>query len=274
MLSDVFIANAVVILAMMLALWGLSIPLRNVSIVDIAWGIGFIVVSWTSLAVGFVLVTWAPMSEQFAQRWMDAPSRWLLPVLTTVWGLRLSGYLAWRNHGLPEDKRYAAMRSARPGTFWWQSLYIVFLLQGVVMWMVSLPLQLGIVVAEPGWMLGHALGIALWLTGLFFETVGDWQLASFKANPANRGKVLDTGLWRYTRHPNYFGDFCVWWGLYLIAVAHGVGLWTILGPLVMSILLMRFSGVTLLEKSLNTEKPEYAEYIRRTNAFFPGPVKN
>lgn len=263
MLTRILITNAAAIGVMMLTVWIISLPMRNASIVDLVWGLGFALIAWVSASVRLPTAT----------PWSDFPSLWLLPLLTTLWGLRLSGYLTWRNHGRPEDKRYAAMRLPRQESFWWQSLFLIFLLQGVVMWIVSLPLQVGIASAEPGLRSGHLLGIAVWMLGMWFETVGDWQLACFKSRPENRGKVFDQGLWRYTRHPNYFGDFCVWWGFYLIAIAHGTGLWTAIGPAIMSMFLMKYSGVGLLERSLRSEIPGYEDYIRRTSPFFPRPPK-
>ena len=260
-MSEVLLTNASVVAGLMLAVWVVSIPLRNVSIVDLAWGFGFVCIAWVSVLVA--------STDSVTAGWTERPSMCLLPLCTTLWGLRLTGYLAWRNHGRPEDKRYAAMRARRGNAFWWQSLFVVFLLQGVVMWVVSLPVQVGVAQAESGWAWVHAIGLVLWSVGLFFETVGDWQLARFKAQPENRGQVMDRGLWRYTRHPNYFGDFCVWWGLYALAAAHGASVWTVVSPLLMSIFLLRVSGVTLLEQSLREEKPDYAEYVRRTNAFVP-----
>jgi steroid 5-alpha reductase family enzyme len=253
--------NAAAVLAWMLLFWLISIPTRNVAIVDLAWGLGFVLVAGLTLAI------------VGAANQRLAPQHWVLPVLTTIWGLRLSGYLACRNHGRPEDKRYAAMRAKRPGGFWWRSLYIVFLLQGVVMWVVSLPIQIGSAWAEPRWTWVHPAGIAFWGIGFTFETVGDWQLLTFKRDPRNVGRVCDRGLWRYTRHPNYFGDFCVWWGLFLLADAWGTAHWTVISPLLMSVLLLKVSGVTLLEQSLRIEKPDYRDYVRRTNAFFPGPPR-
>lgn len=255
-MASLMLTNAALIAAVMLTVWLVSLRLKDVSIVDIAWGLGFVAVAWST----FLLTGAEPVSQ---------PSRWLLPVLTTLWGCRLSGYIAWRNHGRPEDKRYARMRRRRGGSFWWRSLFVVFLLQGAIMWVVSLPLQVGISSATTGWSLWHGVGIALWLIGLYFESVGDLQLAAFRQNPGNHGRVLDTGLWRYTRHPNYFGDFCIWWGLYFIALSGESVWWTIISPLMMSLFLMKVSGVTLLEESLQSEKPEYAEYQRRTSAFFP-----
>lgn len=264
-MTDVLLTNAALVAALMGGLWLLSLPLRDVSIVDIAWGLGFVLIAW---------VTWARTGPHAA--WSEdgfAPSAWLLPITTTLWGVRLAGYLAWRNHGRSEDKRYAAMRASRGAGFWWQSLVVVFLLQGCVMWVISLPLQAGITRAQPGWSALHGCGLALWLVGWLCESIGDWQLARFKSHPENAGRVCDRGLWRYTRHPNYFGDFCVWWGLWLIAAAHGAAWWTVVSPLLMSVFLLRVSGVTLLEQTLRAEKPDYAEYVRRTSAFFPRPPR-
>lgn len=253
-MTPILVVNAIVIACLMLSIWLLSLLRRDVSIVDVFWGLGFVLVAW---------VTWS--------RSASGERSWLVPVLTTVWGLRLSGYLFLRNHGKPEDYRYREMREHHGSSFWLVSLLTVFVLQGVVMWVVSLPLQLA---DKPPSPIVAGVGFFLWLTGFFFESVGDQQLAKFKKNPANSGKVLRTGLWRYTRHPNYFGDFCVWWGLYLTAVASGAPIWTLVGPLAMSITLLKFSGVNLLEKSLTKSKPQYQEYVETTNAFFPMPPKS
>lgn len=246
------LVSAVVIGVMMLVLWVVSLLVRNASIIDLVWGLGFVLVGWTTLYV----------AEAEARAW--------LPVcLVTIWGARLSAYLAIRNHGKPEDYRYRAMREKHGRRFALVSLLTVFLLQGVVMWVVSLPLQLAHVDGE-AWLWLQVLGVVLFLNGLLFEAVGDWQLARFKADPENQGKVMRTGLWAYTRHPNYFGDFCVWWGLYLVVLGGGAPWWTVVGPVVMSLFLMKISGVTLLEKSLREKKAGYADYVESTNAFFPG----
>jgi steroid 5-alpha reductase family enzyme len=253
-MGDVMMAAAVAIAILMVTVWIISVILNDASIVDLIWGLGFVIVAWVVLAT----------TEG------TGPRGWLLVGLTTVWGLRLSVHLAVRNLGHGEDFRYQKMRAKSPDDFWWKSLFSVFLLQGVLMWIVSLPVQIG--QRPPGRPLGllDLAGVMVWVIGFYFETVGDHQLGRFKADPANRGRVLDTGLWRYTRHPNYFGDFMVWWGLYLIAAAAGAW-WTALGPIVMSILLMRVSGVGLLESTIGDRRPGYDDYIRRTNAFFPGP---
>ena len=198
----------------------------------------------------------------------------LVAVLTTLWGLRLAGYLASRNLGKGEDYRYQAMRRRLGARFPLVSLFTVFGLQGVLMWIVSLPVQTAQVPDTPSGLVAlDFAGIGLWCAGMFFETVGDLQLARFKADPGNGGRVMDRGLWRYTRHPNYFGDFCVWWGLYAIALATGDAWWAVVGPLVMSVLLLRVSGVTLLERHMEKRRPGYDEYARRTSEFFPRPPR-
>jgi steroid 5-alpha reductase family enzyme len=238
---------------LMTLLWLVSIPLRNVSIVDIFWGLGFVLVN-----------AW-----YFAQGLGNPSRKLLLLVLVTIWGLRLSGYLAWRNIGKGEDFRYQQFRqSYGPRRYWWYSYFQVFLLQGALMGVIALPLAMGQAMDGDGLHGWDYLGTAIWLIGIIFEAGGDWQLARFKANPANKGKVLDTGLWRYTRHPNYFGDAAVWWGYGLISVAAGAW-WGIIGSLIMTGLIIKVSGVALLERSLKEEKPEYAQYIKRTSAFFP-----
>jgi len=242
--------------AVMILLWLLSLARRDVSIVDIWWGPGF---AWLA-TVAFSLAA-AP-----------GPRGALLLALVSVWGLRLGGYLFWRNWGHGEDARYARMRRHYGERFRWISLATVFGLQAVLQWIVSLPLLFAQLMpgSRPLGVL-DAVGVALFATGLFFEAVGDVQLARFKADPQSAGRVMDRGLWRYTRHPNYFGDCLVWWGLFAIAVATPAGVWTIVGPLGMTFLLLRVSGVALLERSLVRTRPEYRDYIERTSAFFPRP---
>lgn len=258
-LTGLLLSSLLVVLATMTALWLLSLARRDASIVDPFWGTGFVLVTCFAL-----------LSTPSAQ---SSNRAWLLAGLTTVWGLRLSLYLLWRNHDHGEDRRYRAMREHHGARFWWVSFLTVFLLQGVILWIVSLPIQAVMVNAESkplGWL--DFVGAALWSVGLFFEAVGDFQMARFQADPANAGRIMDRGLWRFTRHPNYFGDFCVWWGLSLIAANGGVA-WTLFSPLLMSFLLLKVSGVTLLEKTITSRRPEYVEYQQRTNAFFPGPPR-
>ncbi len=253
-MTNVLISCAIAIAVLMISVWLESVRRADASIVDLVWGFGFAVVAWTAYFI----------SDQ------PQPARLLLPVLTSIWGLRLSVYLTWRNHGRPEDYRYREMRKKWGDSFPLASLLTVFALQGAVMWVVSIPVQIGTTKVVDGFSWGTLIGILVWAVGLFFESVGDWQLSRFKADPANQGRVLDNGLWRYTRHPNYFGDFLVWWGLFFVAVAQSGVWWTVIGPIVMSFFLMRVSGVTLLEKTLRKTKPQYDDYIQRTNAFFPG----
>ena len=239
----------------MLSTWAVSLVLRDASIVDLVWGLGFVVVAWAAFALA-----------------SDDTRDWLPPVLCSAWGLRLTAHLARRNVGHGEDPRYAAMRRQHGPRFPLVSLLTVFLLQGVVMWTVSLPLQ-GAQSSAGTSLTIQVFGAVVWGVGFVFEAVGDWQLARFKADPANRGRVMDRGLWRYTRHPNYFGDSLVWWGLYGVSFATGSPWWSAVGPLLMTFCLLKFSGVTLLEKSLHDSKPEYAAYVARTSAFVPLPPR-
>jgi steroid 5-alpha reductase family enzyme len=238
-----------------LATWLVSLYRHDVSIVDSLWSLLFVLAA-CSYSVGAELL---------------GPRAALILMLVSVWALRLAVFITWRNWGHGEDRRYQAIRARNQPNFALKSLYLVFLLQAVLAWLISLPLLGAIVNPGPLGALDVA-GAALWLVGLVFEAGGDWQLARFKADPGNQGKVMDRGFWRLTRHPNYFGDFCVWWGFYLIAASAGAW-WSIPGPILMSVLLMRVSGVTLLEKDIGERRPQYADYMRRTNAFFPGLPK-
>ncbi|MCU1369123.1 MAG: putative rane protein [Ilumatobacteraceae bacterium] len=259
MIASVLLASAAAIAVLMIVTWLVSLLVRDASIVDIIWGAGFVVVAITAAAVG----------DGFDDR------RYLLLALVGAWGVRLSSYLAWRNLGHGEDYRYVAMREKHGDRFWLVSLYQVFLLQGALMWVVSLPVQLSATADAPAsFGLLAYLGIAVWTVGLLFESVGDAQLTAFKAKPENKGRVMAGGLWRYTRHPNYFGDFCVWWGVFLIAAETVPGRFGIIGPIVMSTLLIRVSGVAMLEKTIGKRRPGYADYIERTSAFFPRPPKH
>jgi steroid 5-alpha reductase family enzyme len=190
-------------------------------------------------------------------------------VLTTAWAVRLTVYITARNWGEPEDRRYQNIRARHEPNFAFKSLFIVFILQGVLAWIVSLPLLAAATGTSALGALDY-LGAAIVLLAILFEAVADWQLSRFKADAANRGRVMDSGLWRYTRHPNYFGECCVWWGLYLLALSAG-GWWSGLGPLLMTALLLKVSGVSLLERDIGERRPDYRQYVERTNAFIPGP---
>ncbi len=251
-----WLAALVVLAAFAFAGWLASLPLRNVSIVDSMWSVMFLLA-----AVTYALGRAGPLP----------PRAVLVLVLVGAWSLRLAGYITWRNRGHGEDFRYQKIRANNEPNFAFKSLYIVFGFQALLAWVISLPLLAGIHSNAPLGALDYA-GALLWAIGFVFEAGGDWQLARFKADPANRGKVMDTGLWRYTRHPNYFGDFCIWWGFFLIALSAG-GWWSAIGPVLMSVLLLRVSGVALLEKDIGERRPAYRDYVRRTNAFFPGPPR-
>ena len=239
----------------MLATWSVSLLRRDASIVDIVWGLGFVLAAWASK-----FVTGA-----------SGAGNWLLVLMVTVWGLRLAGYLAKRNLGKGEDFRYRAMRRKHGERFALVSLYTVFGLQGALMFVVSLPVTLGQREIDAGAGFVALLGFVVWAVGLYFEAVGDAQLARFKRDPRNEGLVMDKGLWSLTRHPNYFGDCLVWWGLAIVGSAQGAGPWAFLGAAVMTVLLVRVSGVAMLDRLLAKKKPGYAEYMARTSGFIPIP---
>lgn len=255
-------ANLGLIVVTLAGLWLVSVVRLDASIIDPFWGFGFVLVSGAT--------AWQTGPGADASLGLRAV---VLATMTSVWGLRLSLFLLWRNWGHGEDYRYRAMRERHGAKFAWVSLFTVFWLQGAVMWIVAMPLQVGIGFdSGAAWRVADWAGVTLWLVGVSFESIGDWQLARFRANPANCGQVLDRGLWRYTRHPNYFGDCCVWWGMYLVAASGGAW-WTIFSPLLMTWLLMRVSGVALLEQTMAERRPEYRRYMLETNAFFPGPKR-
>lgn len=249
-----FLQASLIIWALITLLWIWSIIIKNVSIVDIFWGFGFVVVN----------AFYVFMSGELN------PRKILVLALVTIWGLRLSIYLAARNIGKGEDFRYREFRrNYGEERYWWVSYFQTFLLQGVLIMIVSLPLS-GISMGNhPGNLnLIDYIGIFVWLVGFAFEAGGDFQLSRFRRDAGNKGKVLDTGFWRYTRHPNYFGDSAVWWAFALFSIAAG-SYWQVAGSVVMTLLIIRVSGVALLEKTLNNSKPQYEEYVRKTSAFFP-----
>lgn len=254
-MTSVLAACAAAIAAWAVASWVASLRLRDASVADSTWGPGFLVVAVVAAAVAG-----------------PAPRALLLVALTAAWGLRLAIHLERRRRARgDEDRRYRAMREGWGSRFAVASLFTVFLLQGAILWVVSLPVQAGAALgtARP---LGplDVVGVLVFATGLAFEAIGDAQLAAFLAEPGSRGKVMDRGLWRYTRHPNYFGDALVWWGIGLVGAASGAW-WSLAGPALMTFLLVRVSGVSLLEKDIRERRPAYAAYVRRTSGFFPLP---
>lgn len=251
--QSIFFQNLGLIIGLLTILWLISVWLKNASIVDMFWGFGFVV------SVGFY----------FYQSNPDNIRSLVVMILAAIWGMRLSGYLTWRNWGKGEDYRYQQFRqNYGPQRYWWVSYFQVFLLQGVLIGIISAPLLSAIYFTQNpiGWI--DYLALTIWIIGFFFETAGDLQLVAHKANPENKGKLLTSGVWKYTRHPNYFGDAAVWWGFALFSVASG-SYWPILSSLLMTLFLVKVSGVSLLEKTLKTTKPGYEEYMRRTNSFIP-----
>ncbi|MEL7044177.1 MAG: DUF1295 domain-containing protein [Pseudomonadota bacterium] len=257
---ELLAANLVLLLSCMLVLWLLSIAIGDVSFVDSFWAFGFVVVAAANFA-----------EFDVGARGLSSP---LLLAITTVWGVRLALYLIlrWRREGA--DPRYVRMLEKAGGNPHIFSLRAVFLLQGLMLWTVSLPLQLGMFADNAAAPTSIAwAGVALAAVGFVFESVGDAQMQAFRADAANHGKVMDRGLWRYTRHPNYFGDCCVFWGLWLVAMDAGSPWWSMAGPLLLTWTLLRWSGAALLERRLKRSRPGYAEYIARTSAFLPWPPR-
>ena len=256
-MGNAMLTAAITIAIVMVTTWIISLIIKNASIVDIVWGAGFAITSWVLAAT------------------VDGNSgrQNLLAVMVGLWGMRLALYLAKRNIGHGEDWRYKAMRKKKGKNFGIISLVTVFGLQGVLMWTVSLPVILGNAAKSPGVGPIAVMGIMLWLVGLMFEAVGDYQLAKFKKDPTNATKVMDKGLWSLTRHPNYFGDALLWWGISIVGAETGSGVFGLVGPLVMTFFLLKVSGVPMLERSLSRRREGYAEYVARTSGFIPRPPK-
>lgn len=252
---DSFLLALPLLLGMGAVTWLISLIKHNVAIVDSLWSLMFFAASMVYL-----------LSADDIR-----DSQYLLLTMIALWSLRLFGHLTVRNWGQEEDRRYAQIRANNQPGFAYKSLYLIFGLQALLSWIIGITLLSGLNYSSNiGWW--QLIGLAIWLIGFIFEALGDYQLLRFKRNPDNTGKVLNTGLWRYTRHPNYFGEFLIWWGFYAFAIpSHPfIGL---IGPLMMSFLLMKFSGVPMLEKDISKRRGEYGEYIRHTNAFFPGMPK-
>ncbi len=248
----------VCMLALGLITWGISVPLKDASIADRIWPVFF------ALALACYLTTQIHSASLRA---------WLVSALVLAWSARLAIFITRRNWGHGEDRRYQAMR-ARNEPFAWRSLYIVFGLQAMLAWVLSWPMGLALSTTAP-WHMLDALGFALGLGGLLMEAFADAQMARFKANPANQGRVMDQGLWAWSRHPNYFGEACVWWGVWLMALSAAPiqALWLLPCPILMNYLLLKVSGVALLEQDIGERRPGYRDYIAHTPAFFPRPPR-
>lgn len=256
MISSIIIA-AILIFTGSILVWLLSSRLRDVSIVDIFWGLAFVLAAFT-YRLGGPELSWVHL---------------LSLVLVSAWGVRLSSHIALRSSGQGEDRRYAAMRRRHGARFWWVSLFTVFLFQAALVVMLSAPLL--VVQLENGPApnpLLLTLAVLLWVMGFAFETLADWQLFRFSRNPENKGRVLRTGIWSWSRHPNYFGETLIWWGYGLLAASVG-GWWALYSPIVVTILLLRVSGVTLMEKDIAEHRPAYRDYVLSTPAFLPRPPR-
>lgn len=246
--------NFTAVIVMMISGWLISLRYQNVTIVDSLWGVGFVLIAWVTFF----------LSNGFLGR------RALITLLVTLWGMRLSIYLTGRNWGAAEDPRYAEWRKKSGARFGWVSLGKVFLLQAAFLWLIALVVQIGQLSQVPSrfvWL--DILGVIIWTIGFLFESVGDRQLARFKANPANKGRVMDRGLWAYSRHPNYFGEFLIWWGLFLITLSTPNSWWTMVSPLIITAVLLKMTGIPLTERNIVKGRPGYKAYIKRTNAFVP-----
>ncbi len=254
--------NAGVAVVLFLTLWAACVRIRDVTVVDAFWAFGMVVVAVSSLI----------------QAHEPTPRRLLLTGLCALWGLRLGGYLFWRWRSHGPDRRYITMFARAEAKNGWgyaeAAMRLVFATQVPLLFIVCLPVQLGQFAAEPRALGPLAwVGAALALVGVFFEALGDAQLTRHRKDPAMAGKVLRTGLWRYTRHPNYFGDACVWWGLWLIAAETPIGFWALPGPILLTWTLIKWSGLPTVERRLQKTRPDYAQYIATTSGFIPWPPK-
>ncbi len=253
-LAPLFLVNLAVLLAFMFGGWLLSLARKNAALADRLWGLGFVLVAWLT----------------FFRVQAGEPRQVIMAVLATLWGLRLFAHISWRGRGKGEDPRYGAMRAKHGEMFWIISLFKVFIVQALFLWVIALGLQYGIAVPEPrGLTALDIAGLLIWSAGFIIESVADYQLARFIADPANRGRIMNRGLWRYSRHPNYFGESTIWWGIFVIVLSTPLGFWTVISPLLITWTLLRVSGVTLMEKTIFGDNREYREYVRRTSSFIP-----
>ncbi|GJL49099.1 MAG: membrane protein [Nitrospirales bacterium] len=253
---SIYLSGLYAILALATITWVASMFKRDVSIVDSMWSM--------------MIFTSAYIYSSNVEPYWSRSS--LILTLVLLWALRLTLYVTWRNWGEPEDSRYQAIRQKYEPNFAYKSLGIIFLFQAFLAWIISMPLWVALTVPFES-SIYDTVGLTFWTIGMVFETVSDWQLARFKADPGNHGKVMNRGLWRYTRHPNYFGECLIWWGFFLFVIPTGAW-WTITSPLLLTFLLLKFSGVTMLEKDIVDRRPAYRDYIASTNAFIPGLPKN
>jgi len=253
-MASILIFNLGAVVIFMVCIWLVSIAKKDASIVDIAWGLGFVLLAWLTFT----------RADGYLGR------KALVSVLVTIWGFRLATHIFLRNLGKGEDPRYADMRNRHGERFWLLSLFKVFLLQALLAWIIALVIQVPQFSNAPSRLtMFDFAGVVIWCAGFIFESVGDWQLKQFLNNPSNKGKLMTEGLWAFTRHPNYFGESLIWWGFFVLALSDRGHLWLIISPLLITFLLLRVSGVAMLEKSMVTAHAGYEDYIRNTNAFIP-----
>ncbi|MFO8047701.1 MAG: DUF1295 domain-containing protein [Desulfosudaceae bacterium] len=252
--THIYLVNLGAAAGLMVCGWIYSLIRKNVTIADSLWGLGFVLIAWLT----FFRVDGVPARKL------------LLAIMVTLWGLRLFIHLSTRNRGKEEDPRYAKWRQQHGQHFWIISLFKVFLVQALFQWVIALGVQHGQAATQPPhltWL--DFLGISIWLAGMIIETTADVQLKTFLADPANRGKIMDKGLWRYSRHPNYFGESLIWWGIFVMVLATPWGFWSVISPALITYTLLRLTGVTLMEETQFAGNPAYRDYIRKTSAFIP-----
>ncbi|MGD0241078.1 MAG: DUF1295 domain-containing protein [Streptosporangiaceae bacterium] len=251
-------ATAAALLVLQGLTFAIAIKIKKHSVVDTAWGIGIALAALTA----FLTSTGHGQAER----------RYLLLAASVLWGARLAGYVGWRNHGKPEDPRYHDMLDKATGNKNLYALRMIYLLQAAILWLATVPVQAGMDERAAAGPL-TIIGAVLFAVGFFFESVGDWQLYRFKADPANKGQVMDRGLWHYTRHPNYFGDFCMWWGLFAISYGSWQELPALVAPLLMTFILTRGTGASMTDRRMKASRPGYVDYVERTSGFIPLPPK-
>lgn len=252
------LVTAAALVAMLAVTFAVALKVGKHAVVDTAWGIGIAVAALVSLL----------SSAGHGQ----SARRFTLLAAAVIWGLRLAVYIGRRNRGKPEDPRYRDLLSHAKGGQNAYAFRVIYLLQAVILWLACIPIQAGMLERAPAGAL-TIIGAVIWLGGFVFESVGDWQLARFKADPAHKGMIMDSGLWRYTRHPNYFGDFCMWWGLFLISLGSWVELLFVFAPLLMTYILTRGTGQRMTDRRMTASRPQYADYVARTSGFFPLPPR-
>jgi steroid 5-alpha reductase family enzyme len=244
--------SAIIIISSMIMVYFFAQWKRDNSIVDVFWGIGFC----------FIAIC------MFILKGESTPRQWIVLVMVLLWGIRLAVYISRRNNGKGEDFRYANWRKEWGNTQWWRSFFQVFLLQGVIMWLVSIPVVLVLSQANSPLMVIDFIGILVWVTGYFFEVVSDRQLARFKMDPGNKGRIIQSGLWQYSRHPNYFGEITMWWGIFLVTLQVNGWYWAIISPVLITWLIVRVSGIPMLEKKYS-DNPEFRAYAEKVPALIP-----